>query len=80
MFTKLIPLKQSFVSLGIRRTTGYSQINEGLLPAPVRIGKRNTALPKEELDAIIGARVRGATDVELRQLVAQLIKARTFQS
>ena len=80
MFAKLVPLNQSFERLGIRRTTGYAQISEGLLPQPVRTGKRNTALPNDEIDAIIGARVRGATDVEIRQLVTQLAAARTCQS
>jgi predicted DNA-binding transcriptional regulator AlpA len=80
MFEKLVPLNQSFDRLGIGRTTGYAQINEGLLPHPVRTGKRNTALPHEELHAIISARARGATDAQLRDLVKQLAAARQCQS
>ena len=79
MFGKLVPLNQSFERLGIRRTTGYAQINDGLLPHPVRTGKRNTALPHEELEAIIRARTGGATDAELRELVMQLAAARKCQ-
>jgi predicted DNA-binding transcriptional regulator AlpA len=78
MFEKLVPLNQSFERLGIRRTTGYAQIRDGLLPHPVRTGKRNKGLPNEEIVAIISARAKGASDEQLRDLVKQLATARGY--
>lgn len=80
MFEKLVPLNQSFERLGIGRTTGYAQIKDGLLPRPVRTGKRNTSLPNEEIVAIIGARAEGASDEQLRDLVKKLATARGNKS
>lgn len=79
MFKQLVPLNKSFERLGIRRTTGYAQINDGLLPAPIRLGKRSTALLHDEIDSIINARANGATDEHLRELVKQLTTARGIQ-
>jgi prophage regulatory protein len=62
--------------LGIGRTLTYEWVSEGLLPPPVRIGERLTAWPEHEIDAVITARTAGASEDEIRKLVARLVAAR----
>ena len=58
------------------RSTIYREIRNGLMPPPVRISERSAAWPDHEIDAVNCARLRGQTDNEIRQLVAELINAR----
>ncbi len=50
----------------------YVDVRDGLFPAPVRLGLRSVAWPASEVEAIVQARVRGASDVEVRALVEEL--------
>ncbi len=62
---------------GKPRTTVYREIQDGLLPPGVRIGERAVAWPDDEVDAINLARLRGKSNDEIKQLVAELVAART---
>ncbi len=55
----------------------YAAIKSGLFVKPVRVGKRAVAFPRHETAAIVSARIAGATDEELRELVSRLMAART---
>lgn len=44
---------------------------------PVKVGARAVAWPSDEVDRWVMARVRGASDCEMRQLVTDLVAART---
>lgn len=48
----------------------YSAIHDGTFPKQVRIGARSVGWPYDEVEVITGARIGGATDAQLRQLVA----------
>jgi prophage regulatory protein len=61
---------------GYSRSAIYQQISEGLWPRPVRLGKRAVGWPDDELEALIGARIAGCSDEEIRTLVAKLEAAR----
>jgi prophage regulatory protein len=54
----------------------YGDIREGLMIPPVRLGRRKKGYPRHEVQAINAARLRGASDEEIRQLVRQLIEQR----
>ncbi len=62
---------------GKPKSTVYRDIGDGLLPPPVRIGERASAWPDDEIDAINLARLRGQSNDKIRQLVAELVAART---
>ena len=55
--------------------TNYRDIAAGLMTKGVRFG-RTVAWPEHEIDAVVQARIAGATEAELRQLVADLHEAR----
>lgn len=76
MCRKFSPLNNAFDRLGIGRTTGYAQMAEGLLPRPIRIGKRAGALINNEIDAIMDARAAGASEEQIKKLVKQLTETR----
>lgn len=61
---------------GRSRSQTYVEINEGLMPPPVRIRGRATAWPAYELDALNRAEIAGASDDEIRALVRQLLQQR----
>ena len=66
--------------LGSPRSTAYRDIRSGLLTPPVRLGKRSSGWPDDEIAAIVDARIAGKSDEEIRELVKQLIAARTSGS
>lgn len=63
---------------GYRSTASiYNNINAGLWTKPVRIGQRSVGWPSDEVIAVNKARVAGATDEQLRELVSRLHAKRT---
>lgn len=61
---------------GRGRSSIYSDISGGLFVPPVLAGKRCSAWPSDEVDAIIAARIAGKTEDEIRALVRKLVAAR----
>lgn len=62
--------------LGMPRSSFYRAVEIGLVPRPVRAGGRSVRWPSLEIDALIAARIAGATDDEIRALVARLESGR----
>lgn len=62
---------------GLKKSHILHEVTQGLFPKPVKIGKRATAWPDHEVDAINLARIAGKSDDEIRQLVCALHAART---
>lgn len=62
--------------VGRSRAQRYRDQSAGLLIRYFKLGARDTGAFEHEIDAIVAARARGATDDELRALVAQLHAAR----
>jgi len=55
---------------GYRSTASiYNNIKAGLWTKPVRIGQRSVGWPSDEVIAVNKARVAGATDEQLRELI-----------
>jgi prophage regulatory protein len=58
------------------RSSLYADIQRGTWTPPVRMG-RAAAWPAHETQELLAARVAGATDDELRELVRDLLAQRT---
>ena len=61
---------------GRSRSSTYNDIDDGLFPPPVLIGLRAVGWPDYEVDAVNAARIAGATDGDIRELVSKLVEAR----
>ena len=55
----------------------YAQVRDGVLPEPIKFGKRASRWIADEVDAIFAAREQSKSDDELRALVANMHAART---
>ncbi len=73
---RLIRLPVVVERIGRRRSTIYADVACGVLPPPVRIGSRAVAWIEAEVGEVIAARVRGASEAEVRTLVKLLIERR----
>jgi predicted DNA-binding transcriptional regulator AlpA len=54
----------------------YREMDDGTIPRPVKFGERTAVHPVHEIEAIMGARMNGATPEQLRKLVADLMEKR----
>lgn len=58
------------------KSTIYRWIQDGIWPAPIRLGPNVAAWLADEVDAVLRARTAGADDAAVRALVASLHAAR----
>ena len=72
----LVRIHDAFERMRESRSGGYAKMAKGLLPKPVKTGPRTAALPDDEIEAIVRARIAGMRDDEIRALVVQLEAAR----
>ena len=61
---------------GYARQTLYQKMAEGLFPRPIKLGEKSSAWPASEVNAVLAARIRGATEDEIRALVVELTTKR----
>ncbi len=61
---------------GRSRSGHYEEIKAGLFTAPVKISARSVGWPASEVAAINQARIAGASEDEIRELVTRLHAAR----
>jgi len=61
---------------GDANSTTYEKIRKGLFPPPIKLNNRSSAWPSYEVHRIVSALIAGATSVEIKLLVKQLIKQR----
>lgn len=57
-------------------TTHYSDIKDGLMTPPVRLGENSVAWPESEILAINAARIAGKSVADIKALVADLVMQR----
>lgn len=72
----LLRTKDVCTVAGISRPTLYEAMAAGLWPRPIKLGAKSSAWKASECNAMLAARVRGASDDEIRQLVIDLTSAR----
>lgn len=61
-------------------TTLYAKIKQGVMTPPIKLTQRASAWPEDELIAINRARIAGKGDEQIKELVKQLVAARTSAS
>jgi len=61
---------------GARRSTIYRQIEQGLLPAPVKLGAKFACWPQDEISKIIKARISGTSPEHVKRLVMEMVEQR----
>ena len=54
----------------------YLAMKKGLWTPPVKIGAKSAAHPRHEVDALMAAELNGATEDQIRKLVADLMEQR----
>jgi prophage regulatory protein len=62
---------------GLARPTIYARIKAGLLTPPIKLGRRASAWPADEVSAVNDALIAGRPEGEIRELVISLIERRT---
>lgn len=75
---KILRLPAVLIQTGYRSPASiYKAVRDGTFPKQVRIGARSVGWPDDDVVAINNARVAGATDAQLRQLVDSIHAARS---
>lgn len=62
--------------VGRGRSTTWRDVRAGLMPPSIALGPKCQAWVESEVDAVLAARVAGATEGQIKQLVKQLVAAR----
>ncbi len=75
---RLIRMPQVLDAMGEKKSRFYALAQAGLMPRPIKIGTQAAVLPEYEVRAVNAARIRGATEAELRAVVADLHARRTL--
>ncbi len=75
----LIPKALVCAKIGKGNTGLYADISAKLCVKPVKAGPRASRWPSHEIDAIVAARMAGATDEQVRALVTRLHELRQQQ-
>ncbi|TFZ01018.1 AlpA family phage regulatory protein [Ramlibacter henchirensis] len=61
---------------GCAQSTAYADVKAGLLPPPVKLGRRSSGWIAREVAAVQQARIAGSSEGEIRKLVAELVRQR----
>jgi prophage regulatory protein len=77
MPTSVLRLRTVLERTGCSRSGLYARIPDGLFPRPIALGARAAAWPKHDIDAVLAAMIRGATDEEMRTLVSDILARRS---
>jgi prophage regulatory protein len=72
----LLKLPQVEAALAVRRSTIYQWAQDGLLPAPTKMGLKSSAWIAGEISIIQQARIECKTEAQIKQLVIELVAAR----
>jgi len=72
----LARLPEVLAAYGAKRPTLYAHIADGLFVRPIKLGPRFAAWPRNEVAAVINARIAGKTPDEIKALVVELMAAR----
>ena len=75
----LLRIPRVKAAFGCCKATVYNWIKDGLFTPPVRVGKRMSVWPENEVNAIVAARILGKSDDIIRALVLQLLKDRQME-
>jgi prophage regulatory protein len=73
---RILRCEKTLDRTGDTRSPLYDKVSKGLFTRPIKLGPRAAGWPEHEVDTIIAARIRGASDTEIRKLVERLHEQR----
>lgn len=62
------------------RSSIYQSIADGTFPPAIRLSRRNAVWPLDEVERVLGARIRGASEDQLKALTAEIVEARKHRT
>ena len=75
---RILRLKTTLDRTGDTKSPHYDKVSKGLFTRPIKIGgERAAGYPEHEVDALIAARVAGASTEQIKRLVEKLHEQRT---
>jgi prophage regulatory protein len=69
---RILRIKQIKAQTGLPTSTVYDHIAKGLWPRPIKLGERISGWLESEVTAIMGARIAGKSNTEIKELVLSL--------
>lgn len=69
---KILRMKQIRAQTGVPPSTVYDHINKGLFTHPIKMGERISGWLESEVNAILGARIAGKSESDIKALVITL--------
>ena len=69
---KILRIKQVKERTGLPNSTIYYHIENGTFIKPIKLGERISGWLESEVDAIMGARIAGKDEAEIKALVQSL--------
>ncbi len=69
---RILRIKQIKAQMGLPNSTIYDHINKGLFTHPIKLGERISGWLESEVTAIMGARIAGKSEAEIKALVLSL--------
>jgi prophage regulatory protein len=69
---KILRLPAVIERIGKTRSPLYADIQAGLFVKPIKLGARAAGWPESEVGHVVDARISGASDEHIRQLVKRL--------
>jgi prophage regulatory protein len=74
---RILRIDDTLDRTGDTRSPLYDKVAKGLFPKPIKVGERAAGWPEHEVDALIAARVAGASPDQIKRLVEKLHEQRT---
>ena len=71
-----LPIKEVLRRKGGGRSSLYAEINSGLFPKPLKLGKRRIGWPECEVDAVLRFLLRGENQSDLKDFICVLEQKR----
>ena len=74
---RMLRLPATCDRVGRGQSTIYSDIADELFPPPISLGARAVGWPEHEVERLLAARITGATDDQIRELVQRIVAERS---
>jgi prophage regulatory protein len=72
MPTRVLRLSHVLDRTGYSRSGLYARISAGLFPRPIALSTRASAWPEHEVETVLAAQIRTASDTQLQEIVIDL--------
>jgi prophage regulatory protein len=69
---RILRIKQIKAQTGLPNSTIYDHVKKGLFTRPIKLGERISGWLETEVVAIMGARIAGKSEAQIKELVLSL--------